>query len=142
MKRPALVMVIVLAQVVAGIMPVANVVRALLEEGDMRGYLYPGLTSWASLGTLAATFTVFVLAAYGLGKGKLWGWWLALLANLAWTGLGLIEWQAIVAGIRGGSISIIQLAVPGISPISLILLSLPSVRRFYWRKSGTPPFVL
>ena len=66
---------------------------------------------------------------YGLWNQKLWGWWLALVTDTGLTalliysmvddGLRNIDWD--VAGITAASV------------VVLLVLVLPTVRRFYWK---------
>jgi uncharacterized membrane protein (DUF2068 family) len=71
---------------------------------------------------------------YGLWKETLWGWWLALLTDIALMamliysmvdeGLGNIDWE--MAG------------VTGTSAVIPVLLLIPGVRRFYWHANERP----
>jgi hypothetical protein len=130
-RSTAMVTVVTLAQVVIAILPVANFVRALREGGDMVTYLYPEIFSFGSLATGAVAFSVPLLGAYGLRKRKLWGWWIALLTSVAWLVATMVLWRDIVRSVMGGELAAPMLA--GINLGSVILLLLPSVRRFYWQ---------
>jgi hypothetical protein len=68
-------------------------------------------------------------SSYGLWKGKLWGWWVALLSNTAILGIltysmmdeNTIDWE--MAG------------VTAVSAVLPVLLLLPVVRKFYRQAS-------
>ena len=76
-----------------------------------------------------------IISWYGLWKQKLWGWWLAILTNLAVTsifsysmiddGWGHVDWD--FAGF-----AVASTVIP-------LLLLLPVVRKFYWRVTATEP---
>ena len=131
-RSTGMVTVVTLAQVVIAILPLANLVRALMEGGDMVTYLYPGIFSFGSLATGAVAFSVPLLGAYGLRKRKLWGWWIALLTSVAWLVPIMMRWRDIVSSVMGGELAAPTLSA-GINLGSVILLLLPSVRRFYWQ---------
>jgi hypothetical protein len=67
--------------------------------------------------------------AYGLWKGKLWGWWFALLTDLGVTGLCLYStvddgWNNIDWEVAGFTL---------VPLLATVLLLVPAVRGFYWR---------
>jgi uncharacterized membrane protein (DUF2068 family) len=67
--------------------------------------------------------------AYGLWRGKLWGWWFALLADAGVTGLCLYStiddgWNNIDWDVAGFTL---------VPLLATVLLLIPAVRGFYWR---------
>ena len=78
---------------------------------------------------------LLVLAsAYGMWKGKLWAWWLALLMDVGVVGACVysmlddgwqnVDWELVIFA-----------TVP---LIAAILLLVPAVRGFYWRSGNSP----
>ena len=90
-----------------------------------------GLRIGAAVIALPALFAT--VSSYGLWRGKLWGWWVALLSNTVLLGIiiysmtdeNTIEWDGV--GVTLGS------------AILPILLLLPGVRRFYWQGNRIGP---
>ncbi|HXN23476.1 MAG TPA: hypothetical protein VOA41_12115 [Candidatus Dormibacteraeota bacterium] len=78
-------------------------------------------------------FALLVLAgAYGMARGKRWGWWLALLTDLAVVlalAYGMVDdgWRNVDVGLA---------IVTTVSCAPLILLLLPGVREFYRGKAA------
>jgi cell division protein FtsW (lipid II flippase) len=75
-------------------------------------------------GVMVVPGVFMLLAAFGLWKDKLWGWWLALLIDL---GLFAILFMSVIDdGWRVAG----RLAVLSLVPV--ILLFTPRVRKHYW----------
>jgi uncharacterized membrane protein (DUF2068 family) len=78
---------------------------------------------------LLAPIAVIVFAgAWGLGKNKLWGWWLALLTDAGMFGVFLY-------GMIDDGLHNVDWDMFAITTVALILtlwLLLPTVRRLYW----------
>jgi uncharacterized membrane protein (DUF2068 family) len=84
-------------------------------------------------GVLVIPGVSMLLAALGLWKDKLWGWWLALLVDLA-IAVTLI-YGVIDDGWRVADSEDISLAV--ISVVPIVLLLIPAVRKHYWQGSDS-----
>jgi hypothetical protein len=73
---------------------------------------------------------VLLAAAYGMGRARLWGWWLALLSDMGLIavcayslvddGWGEIDWELVLFAV--------------IPMLGAILLLTPVVRSSYWRR--------
>ena len=75
-----------------------------------------------------------IISGYGLWKHKLWGWWLAVLANLVVTSIlfySMIDdgWSHLDLDFAGFTVA---------STVIPILLLLPVVRKFYWVAATEP----
>src|SRR5579862_1055062 len=70
----------------------------------------------------------FFVAGYGLSKGKLWGWWVALLVDLGMAAVFIYSLIDDHGQIDGGEVilAVIPLA-------ALVWLVFPAVRGFYWK---------
>jgi uncharacterized membrane protein (DUF2068 family) len=80
-------------------------------------------------GLLGAPALLVLSGAYGLWRGKLWGWWFALLTDVGVTGLCLYSmiddgWNNIDWDVAGFTI---------VPLLATILLLIPAVRNFYWQ---------
>jgi uncharacterized membrane protein (DUF2068 family) len=76
---------------------------------------------------------IMLLAAMGMWKDKLWGWWLALLIDLSIA--TTLFYSVIDDGWRVADREDIALAV--ISVVPIVLLLIPAVRKHYWQNSET-----
>lgn len=74
-----------------------------------------------------------LIAAYALGKGKLWGWWLSLIINAGFA-LVLI-YSMIDEGWNRLDPEVVAFTLLSLLPV--VLLFLPVVRKFYWCKPTT-----
>jgi uncharacterized membrane protein (DUF2068 family) len=134
MKRAGWVTGATVAQVLLGLLLCGTSLFLLslirspeIKQGDSAAQAILGIKIAAGL---IAPLGLLVLAgAYGLWKDKLWGWWLALLADLGLfsvfvyslidDGWNSMEWDTVV-------FTILPL-------VPIVFLLLPPVRRFYWR---------
>jgi len=71
---------------------------------------------------------VALVAWIGLWKGKLWGWWLAVLTDLGL--VGMFVYSLVDDGWHNIDWSVVVLSVMALVPAVYLLL--PQVRRFYW----------
>lgn len=83
-------------------------------------------------GVLVVPGIFMLLAAFGMWKDKIWGWWLALLIDLALT--VTLFTSVFDDGWRVADRQDIGLAL--LSLVPLFLLFLPAVRKHYWGASG------
>jgi hypothetical protein len=75
---------------------------------------------------IAAPAVFALVSSYGLWKEKLWGWWIALIANAGMFGV-LVYSMTDENTIDGDMVGLTV-----VSAILPVLLLLPAVRRFYW----------
>lgn len=73
------------------------------------------------------------LSWYGLWKKMLWGWWLALVTDIAL--LAMFLYSMIDDGLR--NIDWDMAGVTVISVMTSLFLLIPAVRRFYWHATKT-----
>lgn len=71
---------------------------------------------------------IYFASVYGLGKDKLWGWWLGFLLNLA--AAGTLAYSVIDDGWSHSDATDIALPVAFI--VLLALFVIPAVREHYW----------
>ena len=74
------------------------------------------------------------VSSYGLWKRTVWGWWLALLTDIALTAMFI--YSMIDDGLKN-----IDWAMAGVTVSSTIVpvfLLIPAVRRFYWHATKVP----
>jgi hypothetical protein len=98
---------------------------AAIQHGPDASDAAHGLRIGAAVVAVPGLFAI--VSSYGLWKEKLWGWWLALTANVgmfavlvySMTDENTIDWDMVV-------LTVISAVLP-------ILLVLPVVRRFYWK---------
>ena len=84
-----------------------------------------------AVGVLVVPGFIMLLAALGMWKDKLWGWWLALLIDL---GIAVtLIYGVIDDGWRVADKEDIALAVTSAVPVLLLLI--PTVRKHYWQSS-------
>jgi len=74
------------------------------------------------------------LSWYGLWKQTLWGWWLALLTDIAL--MAVFVYSMIDDGLK--NIDREMALVTVISAMVPVLLLIPAVRRFYWPSTKRP----
>jgi hypothetical protein len=100
-----------------------------LSEPDAKEAIY-GL----QMGSLALGVPALILfaAVYGLWKGKLWGWWLAFLIDVSVDGAFI--YSVFEDGWRQAESEDVVLAICFAS--LPILLLLPRVFRFYWKRTN------
>lgn len=86
-----------------------------------------------AVGIVAPVAILLLVAAWGMWKSKLWGWWLAFLTeagifvlfllSMVDDGWADIDWE--MAGFTA------------VFAVFVVLLLLPRVRKFYWQGSST-----
>ena len=81
-----------------------------------------------AVGVLMIPVLLAFLSWFGLWKDKLWGWWLALLDNLAIT--GVLAYSALDDGWK--NIDGEAAALAAMFAVLVLFLLLPPVKRFYW----------
>ncbi|HEV2196337.1 MAG TPA: hypothetical protein VGR55_12210 [Candidatus Acidoferrum sp.] len=101
---------------------------AEMKQGSDSAAAIRGLEIAAAVVAPGAFFGL--IAAYALGKGKLWGCWLSLIINVAFA-LVLI-YSMIDDG--WADLDMEMVAFTFLSLLPVVLLFLPVVRQFYWRK--------
>jgi hypothetical protein len=104
-----------------------------VRNGPGAGEATSGLKIAALLLFLPALMAI--ISWYGLWKQKLWGWWLAVLANLAV--MSILVFSMIDEGWSHFDWDFAGLTLA--STIIPILLLLPVVRKFYWRVAAAEP---
>jgi hypothetical protein len=78
---------------------------------------------------IIAPLALLVLAgAYGVWKGKLWGWWLGMLTDLGL--VGIFAYSLMDDGWHNIDWDMVAFTLFPLIPTALLLL--PGVRRFYW----------
>lgn len=83
-------------------------------------------------GVFAPIALLVLLGAYGMMRNQLWGWWVALLADLG-TVL-LLAYSMIDDG--WGNIDAALVGTTAASVVPVVFLLLPGVRQFYWAKTA------
>ena len=134
-KRPALVTTVTIAQsllalLLAGI--AAYVLwltrsREILNGPDAAAAIH-GLKIAAAV--LSAPALILLVAAVGLWRNKLWGWWLALATDVVM--LATFAYSTL----DENTIDTDEVAMTVGFAIFSILLLLPKVRKFYWKGSA------
>lgn len=134
MKRPAMVTVVNVVQVLLGLLLAGSTVylitltrsQEILAEPDSADAVH-GLLVGAGVVSIPAVITL--IAAVGLWKGKFWGWALSLATDV---GMVAVLIYSIVDDNEVNG-ELIAMAVGFLLP--LVLLLLPAVRRFFWTSS-------
>ena len=80
------------------------------------------------IGILAPLALVVFVGAWGLWKGRLWGWWVASLADVGL--LGIFVYSMIDDGLSNIDWDMATLTAAAFVLVVLVLV--PPVRRFYW----------
>jgi uncharacterized membrane protein (DUF2068 family) len=83
-------------------------------------------------GVLSLPGIFIIMGAFGLWKTKLWGWWMALIADLAWSSVLLYS----IIDDGWANIDNEVLALFAISVFPVLFLVLPSVRKSFWHQSA------
>jgi hypothetical protein len=106
----------------------------ILGEKDAADTVHGLHIAAAILSPLALAYFLSVL---GLWKGKLWGWWIAFLLNLA--SAGSFVYSLIDDGWKGSDASDKALTAGSVAIVLLFIV--PVVRKYYWnsreRKAAT-----
>ena len=97
---------------------------------DPRGAVW-GLE--VAVGIVAPIALLGLAGAYGTLRNQLWGWCVALLADLA--ALLMLVYGMIDDGWRDIDPALVSITAASAAP--MVLLLLPGVRRFYWGKPAT-----
>ncbi|HUM06295.1 MAG TPA: hypothetical protein VLT90_12600 [Terriglobales bacterium] len=135
MKRPALVMVVNVVQTLLGLLLAGITLylivltrsKEILADSDAADTVH-GLLIGALVIGIPALITL--IAAFGLWKGRFWGWVLSLATDVGI--VAVLVYNTISEGdLEGDEIA---LAVGFLLPV--ILLLLPAVRKFFWTPSG------
>src|SRR5207245_1146649 len=101
-------------------------------------YADPAAAVWRleiAAGTIAAFASVALVGAYGMWRDRLWGWWLAFLADGIFA--GVLMYCVADDGWNNADPELIVSTALFLVPV--ILLLLPPVRRFYWETSRLQP---
>lgn len=131
MKHPLLITVVNVLETLLGLLLAGLTVYLLmltrspetLAEPDAADTVHGLLIGAAVLGVPAI---ITLIAAWGLWKGRVWGWVLSLATNVGV--LAVLGYNAVGESSRDWDD--IALAVGFVVPIVLLLL--PQVRKFYW----------
>jgi hypothetical protein len=93
----------------------------------------PDISSGLKIGalTLAAPALLAAISWYGLGKGMLWGWWLAFFTDFAL--MAILIYSMVDDGLR--YIDWDMAAMTATSAILPVFLLTPVVRNFFWRST-------
>ena len=104
---------------------------AEMKKGSDSAAAIRGLEIAAAVVAPVAVFGL--IAAYALGKGKVWGWCLSLAINAAFA--AVLIYSVIDDGWNSLDPELVAFTLLSLLPV--ILLFLPVVRKFYWRKPAT-----
>jgi len=135
MKRPWMVVVATVVQWLLGLGSAALTVYllALTRSKETLSAQDPAVEI-RGLEIAAAVFIlptiVYLLAAYGMQKGKRWGWWLGLAMNVVSTGVFLAG--TFDVGVRQVDKDVLPFAAGFALVVAWLLLS--QVRRFFWSR--------
>jgi CDP-diglyceride synthetase len=134
-RRPAVVTIVTLLQFLLGFLWLGITVYLLVisrspetRQGSDPAVVIRGLEIAAAIIAPGAIFGLS--AAYGLGKDKIWGWWLSLITNSVF--VLMLLYSMIDDGWDNLDREMIGITLLSLVPV--ILLVLPSVREFYSRK--------
>jgi len=138
MKRPLWVTIVIVLQALLGVLLAATIVyllvltrsKEILAEPEAADTIH-GLLIGA--GVLAAPAMITLIAAFGLWRGRFWGWLLSLATDVGM--VAVLVYSIIDDHEIDGEM--VALAMGFLVP--LILLLLPSVRKFVWNAAGPQP---
>ncbi len=137
MKRPFLVTVAMMLQWLLGLGSAALIVYLLVLTRSQETLAakdpaveIQGLEIGAAVFILPAIF--YLVAARGMQKGKLWGWWIALLMNIA--SAAIFVYNLLDEGIHKLDTDELPFTAGFLIVVGLLLL--PVVRKFYWPGRG------
>jgi hypothetical protein len=137
-KRPVAVTSVTLVQYLLGFLWLVITLYLLfisrsaeMKQGSDSAGAIRGLEIAAAIVAPGAVFGL--IAAYALGKGKLWGWWLSLIINAAFA--AILIYSMIDEGWDSPDMELVAFTLLSLLPV--VLLFLPVVRQFYWRKPAT-----
>ena len=134
-KRPPLVTVVTLLQFLLGFLWLGITAYLFfvsrspeIKHGSDPAAAILGLEIAAAI--VAPGAILGLIAAYALGKDKVWGWWLSLITNGA--SVLMLIYSMIDDGWDNLDPEMVGITLLSLLPV--ILLLLPSVREFYLRK--------
>lgn len=134
-KRPVAVTSVTLLQFLLGLLCLGITLYLLvlsrsarIKQGHDAASIILGLEIAAAVLSPGAVFGL--IAAYALAKDKVWGWWLSLIINAAFA--AVLIYSMIDDGWRDLDSEMVGFTLLSLIPVVLLLL--PSVRKFYWRK--------
>jgi len=142
MKRPAAVITVIVAQFLIGgfFLGTGIFLLGLIIWPQVN----PGVDAAASIHGLKVASVVLdpfivlmFVSAFALLAGNRWGWWLALITDIAL--LAIFIYSMVDDGWR---IDWDMAGVTTVSAIVPILLVLPTVRNFYWQSTNPAPLKL
>jgi hypothetical protein len=140
MKSPRLITAVTAIQLVVALVLASLAVFVLLQTRSPQILSEPDaadIIRGLKIGALALGLPALILAvaAYGLWKAQLWGWWLAFLINLVVD--GILIYSIFEDGWRAAELDNVIFAV--CFAIPPILLLLPKVLKLYWKGSQVQP---
>ena len=109
----------------------------LARSPETRQASDPSAAVWGlevAAGIIAPFASLALAGAYGMWRDRLWGWWLSFLADAIFA--GVLVYSVIDDGWSNADTELVICTVVSLLPV--ILLLLPSVRRFY-RAASQPP---
>ena len=134
-KRPAIVTVVTLLQFLLGFLWLGITAYLLFisrspetRQGSDPATAILGLEIAAAI--VAPGAILGLIAAYALGKDKIWGWWLSFITNGAF--VSMLIYSMIDDGWDNLDPQMVGITLLSLLPV--ILLLLPSVREFYSRR--------
>lgn len=134
-KRPALVTGVTLLQFLLGFLWLGITLYLFFisrspetKQGGDAAAAILGLEIAAGVVAPGAIFGL--IAAYALGKDKVWGWWMSLIINA----LFVLVLTYSMADDGWDNLDLQMVGFTLLSLLPVILLLLPSVRQFFWRK--------
>ncbi|MFI5069305.1 MAG: hypothetical protein ACHP8A_00325 [Terriglobales bacterium] len=127
MKRSGWISFVIAVQLLYSLFLIAFPVY-LLALGDGWGVIFASVV-------VGGPGIVAFIGWFGLRKGKLWGWSVALFADLAM--LGILIYSLIGAGWHNIDRELAGMAILACTISSALLI--PAVRRSYWQSVGAQP---
>ena len=136
MQRSALATAVTVVQFLLGLTLVGTCIYLLLLSRGAQSSGSVGIPGLLLVAVLFAPVALLVLlGAYGLARSRRWGWWVALLTDSAVTFLWV--YSMVDDGWRNLDMTLVAYAAGSLLPVVLLLL--PSVRRFYWARPRVQP---
>ena len=138
LKRPVAVTSVTLLQFLLGLfwLGITLYLLILSRSSEMKQGADPAaaMRDLEIAAAVLAPGAVFgLIAAYALRKDKVWGWWLSLTINAAFA--AVLIYSMIDDGWNSLDPDVVAFTLLSLLPV--VLLFLPVVRKFYWRKTGT-----
>lgn len=136
MQRSALATAVTVVQFLLGLTLVGTCIYLLLLWRGAQSSGSVGIPGLLLVAVLFAPVALLVLlGAYGLARSRRWGWWVALLTDSVVTFLWV--YSMVDDGWRNLDMTLVAYAAGSLLPVVLLLL--PSVRRFYWARPRVQP---